>query len=131
MQHTVQIPLRTYFPRNAEVGFLEECLEKYFNQILIEPQPSNKPPKQNVLRRFYTTEYNEYLDYDEEDERKFLQRCGYCSVDLEDYLEQFPEVALLKPFYVNYNNVANRRGYEPLLMSLYLKVDLFTLHRFA
>ena len=130
MQYTITVPLKGYFPRNEKISFLEECLERYFNQVAVEPQPSNLPAKQTPIRRFFQLEYTSYLDYDEDDDRKFVAQTGCCTVDLIEYLERFSkELALLKPYYIRYNGYTNRDSYKPLLLSLYRKVDLSTLHR--
>lgn len=132
MQYTIAIPLKAYFPRNAKVRFLEECLEKYFNHVTVEPQPGNLPAKQTPIRRFFDLEYTEYLDYDDDDEKKFRAKTGFCTVDLIEYLEKFPkELSLLKPYYIRYNGYTNRDSYRPLLMALYRKVDLHELHRMS
>ena len=130
MQYTITIPLKAYFPRNPELGLLEECLERYFNTIDVEPMPSNLPAKQTPLRRFYQLEYNTFLDYDEEDDRKFINQTGCCSVDLIYYLERFNrDLVLLKPYYIRYKGNPHRDFYKPRLLKLFSKVDVHTLKR--
>ena len=109
---------------------MEECLERYFKQISVEPQPSNVPPKQTPIRKFFELEATDFLCYDEEDDKKFVAQTGFCLIDLVEYMERFnKELHLLMPYYFNYNGYTNRDSYKPLLLSLSRKIDFEVLRR--
>ena len=91
---------------------------------MVDPVPGNYPPKESPIRKFYSLEYTEFLDYDEDDAAKFRDRVGYCDVNLADYFESFGrDLAVLKQFYIDYNGYTNRDLYKPLLLRLYSMVD--------